>query len=412
MIASTGACDTCDSTLYSPDLPLSAKHTTNPMGDPTPMTDSAAPTGTAKAAVLNAPDTPLEIRDDITVAAPQQGEVRVQMVASGVCHSDLSVQNGTIPLATPLVLGHEGAGIITELGPGVTDRAVGDHVVLSWVPQCGECFFCQRDQGFLCEKNGAVTLGGLLDGTKRFSTPDGELGQMAFCGTFSNESIVPAISTVKIPDDVSLTSAALIGCGVLTGVGAAINTADIREGDSVVVIGCGGVGLNVIQGARIAGAGKIIAVDMFDSKLEMAKEFGATDLVNAGEGDPVAAVQALTDGRGADVSFEVIGLGPTMEQAVNMARNGGEVVFVGVPRLDVFLNLHASFTFLYTAKTLKGCWYGSANVDRDVPKLIELYQKGELKLDELVSREITVDDVNEAFEAMGTGEVARSVIIH
>lgn len=376
------------------------------------MTDTTSSTGTAKAAVLNAVDTPLQIRDDITVAAPQEGEVRVKMVASGVCHSDVSVQNGTIPLATPLVLGHEGAGIITEVGPGVTDRAVGDHVVLSWVPQCGECYFCTRGQGFMCEKNAAVSLGGLVDGTKRFSTPDGELGQMAYCGTFSNESIVPSISTVKIPDDVSLSAAALIGCGVLTGVGAALNTADIREGDSVVVIGCGGVGLNVIQGARIAGAGTIIAVDMFDSKLEMAKDFGATEVVNAGEGDPVAKVMELTGGRGADVSFEVIGLGPTMEQAINMARPGGEVVLVGVPRLDVNLTLNAAFTFLYTAKTIKGCWYGSANVNEDVPKLIELYQKGELKLDELISREISVDQVNEAFEAMAAGEVARSVIIH
>jgi Zn-dependent alcohol dehydrogenase len=251
-----------------------------------------------------------------------------------------------------------------------------------------------------------------MDGTKRFSTPDGELGQMAYCGTFSNESIVPAISTVKIPDDVPLRSAALIGCGVLTGVGAALNTADIREGDSVVVVGCGGVGLNVIQGARIAGATTIIGVDMFDSKLEMAKEFGATDVVNAGEGDPIAAVHGLTGGRGADVSFEVIGLGPTIDQAINMARSGGQVVLVGVPRLDVMMSLNAAFTFLYTAKTIKGCWYGSANVDRDVPRLIELYQKGDLKLDELISREIKVDEVNEAFEAMVAGEVARSVIIH
>lgn len=368
--------------------------------------------GSAKAAVLNAVDTPLQIRDDITVAAPQAGEVRVEMVASGVCHSDISVQNGTIPLMAPLVLGHEGAGVITEVGEGVTDRAVGDHVVLSWVPQCGECYFCRRGQGFLCEKNAAVSLGGLLDGSKRFSTPEGELGQMAYCGTFSNESVVPAISTVKIPNDVPLEAAALIGCGVLTGVGAALNTAKIQPGDSVAVIGCGGVGLNVIQGARIAGATKIIAVDMFDSKLEMAKEFGATDVVNAGEGDPVAAVQALTEGRGVDTSFEVIGLGPTIDQAINMARTGGEIVLVGVPRLEVQLDLNAAFTFLYAAKTIKGCWYGSVNVDEDVPKMIELYRTGELKLDELISRKISVDEVNEAFQAMKDGEVARSVIIH
>ncbi|HSL59425.1 MAG TPA: Zn-dependent alcohol dehydrogenase [Acidimicrobiales bacterium] len=368
----------------------------------------------ARAAVLNAVDAPLTVRDDITVAAPQEGEVRVKVIASGVCHSDLSVQNGTIPLPTPIVLGHEGAGIVTEVGPGVTTLAEGDHVVLSFVPSCGECFYCTRGQGFLCEKAAAQALGGLIDGTKRLSTADGELAQMAMCGTYSDETIVPAISAVKIGDDVPLKVAALIGCGVLTGVGAARNTADLRPGDSVAVIGCGGVGLNVIQGARIEGASTIIAIDMFDSKLEMAKEFGATHTINASEGADVvqAKVMELTGGRGADATFEVIGLGATMEQAVNLARPGGQVILVGVPRMDVFLNLHAGFTFLYTAKQVRGCWYGSSNVRDDVPALLELYRTGELKLDELISREIDVADVNEAFAAMGSGEVARSVIVH
>jgi S-(hydroxymethyl)glutathione dehydrogenase/alcohol dehydrogenase len=217
---------------------------------------------------------------------------------------------------------------------------------------------------------------------------------------------------VKIPDDVPLDVAALIGCGVLTGVGAALNTANIQPGDSVAVIGCGGVGLNVIQGAKIAGAANIIAVDMLPSKLEMAKEFGATHTVNAGEGDPVAGVMAASEGRGADVAFEVIGLGPTIEQAINMARPGGEVVLVGVPRLDVMVNLNAAFTFLYLAKTIKGCWYGSSNVHTDVPKLLDLWRSGDLKLKELISKEITVDQVNEAFADMQAGTVARSVILH
>ncbi len=241
----------------------------------------------------------------------------------------------------------------------------------------------------------------MLDGTTRLTLDGQPLRQMAMCGTFGNYAIVPEISAVKIDDDVDLRFAALIGCGVLTGVGAALNTANIRQGDTVAVIGCGGVGLNVIQGARIAGAEQIIAVDMFESKLEMAEQFGATDLVNADDGDPVGAVQALTGGRGADVAFEVIGLGPTIEQAINMTRHGGEAILVGVPRMDVMLNLNAAFTFLYLAKTMKGCWYGSSNVHEDVPKLIELYKDGQLKLEELISREIGVDDVNEAFAAMG-----------
>ena len=178
------------------------------------------------------------------------------------------------------------------------------------------------------------------------------------------------------------------------------------------MVGCGGVGLNVIQGAKIAGAEKIIAVDMFESKLKMAEQFGATDLVKADEGDAVTNVTSLTGGRGVDVAFEVIGLGPTIEQTINMTRNGGEAILVGVPRMDVMLNLNAAFTFLYLAKTVKGCWYGSSNVREDVPKLIQLYKEGKLKLEELVSREIGVDGVNEAFTAMQQGEVARSLITH
>ncbi len=365
-----------------------------------------------KAAVLTGVDTPLETRDDIDIAPPGPGEVRIKVVASGVCHSDLSVQNGTIPLPTPIVLGHEGAGIVEELGEGVTSVSVGDHVVLSFVPACGECYQCRHDQSYICEKAASQAAGGLLDMTTRLTSNGAPLHQMACLGTYGNYAIVPEISVVKIPDDVPLDVAALIGCGVLTGVGAALNTADIRPGDTVAVIGCGGVGLNVIQGARIAGAGKIIAVDMFDSKLEMAKEFGATDTINAGEGDPVGAVFALNEGRGADVSFEVIGLGATIDQAINTTRAGGQVILVGVPRMDVNLTLNAAFTFLYLPKTIKGCWYGSSNVRTDVPKLLGLWKSGELKLKELISKEVTVDQVNEAFADMQAGTVARSVIVH
>ncbi|HEX2578284.1 MAG TPA: Zn-dependent alcohol dehydrogenase [Aquihabitans sp.] len=365
-----------------------------------------------KAAVLPGVDTPLETRDDVEIADPGPGEVLVKVVASGVCHSDLSVQNGTIPLPTPIVLGHEGAGIVEAVGDGVSRVAVGDHVVLSFVPSCGECYQCNHGQPYICEKSGMQAAGGLLDGTTRLTSAGAALHQMACLGTYGEQAIVPEISLVKIPDDVPLDVAALIGCGVLTGVGAALNTASIQAGDTIAVFGCGGVGLNVIQGAKIAGATKIIAIDMFDSKLEMAKEFGATDTINAGEGDPVGAIAALNEGRGADVSFEVIGLGPTIEQAINATRQGGEVILVGVPRLDVMVNLNVAFTWLYLAKTIKGCWYGSSDVYADVPKLLDLWKKGDLKLEELISKEITVDQVNEAFADMQAGTVARSVIRH
>jgi S-(hydroxymethyl)glutathione dehydrogenase / alcohol dehydrogenase len=365
-----------------------------------------------KAAVLTAVDTPLEVRDDIELAPPGAGEVRIRLGASGVCHSDLSVSNGTIPLPTPIVLGHEGAGTVVEVGEGVTGLSEGDHVVLSFVPNCRECYFCRRGQGYLCEQGAMAVMGGLLDGTTRITSQGGPLHQMAMLGTFGEEAIVPEISCVKIDQDTPLKVAALIGCGVLTGVGAALNTADIREGDTVAVIGCGGVGLNVIQGARIAGASEVVAIDRFDSKLDMARQFGATRTVKAGEQDAATVITETTGGRLADVVFEVIGLKDTMLQGFQLARQGGEVVFVGVPRMDTVLELMAAFEFLYLAKTVKGCWYGSSNVHEDVPKLLDLYADGKLKLDELISAEIEVHGVNEAFHAMEAGEVARSVIVY
>ncbi|HXH58781.1 Zn-dependent alcohol dehydrogenase [Iamia sp.] len=364
-----------------------------------------------KAAVLTGVGADLEIRDDVQIAPPGPGEVRVRVAASGVCHSDLSVQNGTIPLPTPIVLGHEGAGVVEEVGEAVTTVATGDHVVLSFVPKCGVCEACLRGQPYICETSAMQAAGGLLDGTTRLTSDGAALHQMACLGTFGEVAIVPEISVVKIAPDVPLDIAALIGCGVLTGVGAALNTASIQPGDTVAVIGCGGVGLNVIQGARIAGAARIIAVDKFASKLDMAKQFGATDMVNPDDGDTVGQVMALTQ-KGVHVAFEAIGLEATITAAVDMLRPGGEAVIVGVPRMDVMLTFNAAFTFLYLNKSVKGCWYGSADVQRDVPKLIKLWQDGELKLDELISKEIQIEDVNGAFEAMESGEVARSVIRH
>jgi len=365
----------------------------------------------AKAAVLTGLNEPLVIRTDVEVEAPRNGEVKLRMSASGVCHSDLSMQNGTMMAACPIVLGHEGAGIVEEVGEGVTTVKPGDHVVISWVPQCGDCFFCTRDQGYLCENaNAALASGGLLDGTTRMTSEGKPLSQMAASGTFSEVTIVPEIGCVKVPDDLDMRVAALIGCGVLTGTGAALNTATIRKGDTVAVIGCGGVGLNVIQGARIAGAGEIIAIDMNETKLQMAKEFGATATINASQSEPVSQVMGMTSQRGADVAFEVIGLQKTIDQTITMTRRGGQAILVGVPKMDAMVTLPAFFGLVLSEKTIKGCWYGSSNVQKDVPKLVELYKSGELKLDELISRTITLEEVNEAFEAMKTGEVARTVI--
>jgi NDMA-dependent alcohol dehydrogenase len=363
-----------------------------------------------KAAVCEGVDQPLEVID-VDVDPPKAGEVRVRMGASGVCHSDLSVVNGTLLSPLPSVLGHEGAGVVEEVGEGVSSVKAGDHVVLSFVPQCGHCYFCTHDAPEMCEPGFmAMATGGQLDMTPRFARGGVPLHQMSGLGTFSEELVCPEISTIRIDDEVPLTRAALIGCGVLTGFGAAANTADVRPGDTVAVIGCGGVGLNVIQGAKFKGAERIIAIDQFDSKLKLAEEFGATDVVNAKDTDAVAAVQELTGGRGVDVSFEVIGLKATVQQALAMARRGGQAIIVGVPKMEQIMEIPIAMELLVNEKQVRGSWYGSSSVQRDVPMLIDLYKQGTLKLDELVSRTIGLTDINDAFKAMEAGEVARSVV--
>jgi len=365
-----------------------------------------------RAAVCHGVGAPLEI-EELDLDPPGPREVQVALAASGVCHSDLSVQNGSLPQPFPVVLGHEGAGVVERVGVEVTRVSPGDHVVISWVPQCGACFACMHDQWELCEVGSAgLMTGGLLDGTSRFRRNDEPVFQMANAGTFATSTIVPDIGVVKIDHEIPLTHAALIGCGVLTGFGAATNTADIRRGDSVAVIGCGGVGLNVIQGAAHAGAERIIAIDQVAAKLELAEVFGATDTINASETDVTAVVPELTAGRGADVAFEVIGLPATLAQALAITRRGGQTVAVGVPKLGATMELDPALDIVMMEKRLIGCWYGGSNVARDIPFLANLYRDGALKLDELISKRIQLDEVNLAFTDMQAGAVARSVIIY
>jgi len=367
----------------------------------------------ARAAVLTGLDQPLTIRDDVVVEAPRAGEVRIRVAACGICRSDLSMQDGTLPIPMPAVLGHEASAIVEEVGEGVPGLAPGDHVVVSWVPQCGTCFFCRREQPQLCQAADVVLLsGGLLDGTPRLRLDGAPLFQMSGVGAFSIETVIPACAAVKIPHDVPLDVAALLGCAVLTGVGAALNTATIRPGDAVVVVGCGGVGLNIVQGARIAGAEVIVAVDVSQVKLDVARAFGATHTVDATRSDPANAVRDLTGQRGADVAFEALGQSRTIEQAVEMTRRGGQSVIVGIPRLDVMLTLPAMLGVVLQERTVKGCWYGSSDIRRDVPRLLDLYREGRLRLDELVSRRIELAEVNQALTAMKAGEVTRSVIVY
>jgi S-(hydroxymethyl)glutathione dehydrogenase/alcohol dehydrogenase len=335
---------------------------------------------------------------------PGPRDVIVKIGASGVCHSDLSIMRGYVPVPPGMVLGHEGAGRVVEVGPEVTRVKKGDRVVASFVPACGACWHCMREQSELCEAENEIAM--QMRGTR----PD---GSMYFCmtglGTFSDVMTVSESSVVRVDTDLPDAQLALIGCGVTTGVGAALNTAKVKPGASVAVLGCGGVGQAVIQGARIAGAGRIIAIDPQELKRKTAKQLGATDVVDPSKGDPVEQVKALTGGRGADYAFEVIGLPETILTTYNLARRGGEVIIVGMARFDAQFTLPA-FGIFYEQKTVKGCKYGSAQVRRDFPRFVDLIETGRLDTSAMVSKTIKLDGVNDAFRAMEAGEVIRSVI--
>lgn len=357
-----------------------------------------------KAAVLHAVgDDKLDIRDDVTTTGVGPAKVRIRIKATGVCHSDLSAMNGTIPVAVPAVLGHEGAGEVTEVGPGVTTLSEGDHVVVCWSPQCGSCKECVNGQPQLCMtymfnafSDAHFSLG---DATPTFG--------MAGAGTFAEELILLEHGAVKVAPDVPYDVASLIGCGVMTGVGAALNAAKVEPGASVVVFGCGGVGISVIQGARIAGAATIVAVDMVDQKLDWAKKFGATHAVKP---DDLALVQLdVTGGAGFDYAFEVVGRSQTIKAAYDATRRGGTTVVVGVGRAEDMVEFSA-FDLFYNEKTLRGTYYGSANIRRDFPRLLALWRSGQLDLDGMITRRLQLDDVNDAFAALASGEVIRQVI--
>lgn len=356
-----------------------------------------------RAAVYVGDATTLAI-EDVKPNPPGPRDVVVEIGASGVCHSDLSIMRGYVPVPPGMVLGHEGAGKVVEVGAEVSRVKKGDRVVASFVPACGACWHCLRDQSELCEIENEVSMA--MRGTR----PD---GNPYFCmtglGTFSSAMTVNEASVVKVETDLPDAQLALIGCGVTTGVGAALNTAQVRPGATVAVLGCGGVGQAVIQGARIAGAGRIIAIDPQPLKQKMAKQLGATDVVDPSKGDPVEQVKALTGGRGADYAFEVIGLPETIATTYQLTRRGGEVIVVGMARFDAQFTVPA-FGIFFEQKTIKGCKYGSAQVRRDFPRFVELIETGRLDTSSMVSKTIKLDGVNDAFKAMESGEVIRSVI--
>jgi S-(hydroxymethyl)glutathione dehydrogenase/alcohol dehydrogenase len=355
-----------------------------------------------RGAVLPGLEQPIEVRDDVEVAGPGPGEVRIRVIASGVCRSDLSVQDGTLPNPVPCVLGHEGAGEVIALGDGVTDVATGDHVIISWVPPCGKCFFCLRGQANLC-------LAFVESQTRppRFTTGGAPVFAMAACGTWVEETVLPSSAAIKIADDIPFDVASLIGCGVMTGVGAVLKTARVQPGSSVVVFGCGGVGISVIQGARIAGAAEIVAVDVVEQKLELAKTFGATHAATMA--DLPALQNELTGGIGFDYAFEVVGRPETIRGAWEATRRGGTTVVVGAGSMMAQVPFNA-FELFYFEKKLLGCWYGSADVRTDFDTLLRLWRQGKIDLEGMITRRIDLSEINEALEAMKKAEVIRSVI--
>lgn len=354
-----------------------------------------------KAAVLMELNKDLEVRDDVELTDLGPGEVHIKVVSSGVCHSDVSGQNGTIPTGTPCVLGHEGAGIVQEVGDGVIGLAAGDHAIVSFTPACRLCKACLRGQSNLCETMMQMAM------TAKFKIGDQIVPGFCGCGTFAEEMILPQAAVIKVDDDIPLNVVSLVGCGVTTGVGAAINTAQIKPGSSVCVIGCGGVGIAAIQGARIAGAAEIVAVDTLDGKLEMAKRFGATHGVKSE--DLEGAKLEVTGGEGFDYVLECVGHPQTIRATYDATRRGGTAVVVGVGRMDQKIEFSA-FELFYAEKNLKGSMYGSANVRVDFPRLLRLWKAGKLDLEGMISRRIKIDEVNDAFRAMQAGEVIRSVI--
>ncbi|MCW2770634.1 MAG: S-(hydroxymethyl)mycothiol dehydrogenase [Aeromicrobium sp.] len=356
---------------------------------------------TVRGVIARAKGAPVTV-ENIVIPDPGPGEAVVDISACGVCHTDLHYREGGINDEFPFLLGHEAAGVVESVGEGVTDVAPGDFVVLNWRAVCGSCRACRRGRPWYCfDTHNAKQKMTLEDGT--------ELSPALGIGAFADKTLVAAGQCTKVDPTASPAAVGLLGCGVMAGLGAAINTGNVQRGDSVAVIGCGGVGSAAIAGARLANAAKIIAIDLDDRKLELAKTLGATHTINAGSGDVVEAIQALTDGNGADVVIDAVGRPETWKQAFYGRDLAGTVVLVGVPTPEMQLEIPLLDVF-GRGGSLKSSWYGDCLPSRDFPMLVDLYQQGRLDLDAFVTETIGIDDVEAAFDKMHAGEVLRSVV--
>ena len=363
-----------------------------------------------RAAVIYEPGQAIQVQE-IELDTPKKHEVQVKMVAAGICHSDYHIIAGELPGYLPMTLGHEGAGIVEAVGPEVENCKVGDHVVLTFIPSCGKCYYCTTGHANLCNMGAAILMGPQLDGTFRMHGPKGEdIGQMCVVGTFSEHTVVPDASVVKVEDYYPLNKAVLVGCGVPTGVGAVIHRAKVEAGSTVMVIGCGGIGMNSVQGAALAGARMIIAVDTVDYKLERAKEFGATHTINPNKQDLVQTVKDLTYGEGVRYAFEAIATPATIGLAYACTAKNGTVVVIGLsPATAESIPIPPLDLVLYQ-KTLMGTLYGDSQPRKDIPELLALYHVGKIKLDEMITKVYTLDQVNEAYADLIAGKNIRGVI--
>jgi S-(hydroxymethyl)glutathione dehydrogenase / alcohol dehydrogenase len=360
-----------------------------------------------RAAVLYEQKMPLGV-EDVELDDPHEDEVLVRLVASGVCHSCLHAADGSwANVPTPMVLGDEGAGIVEKVGPGVTTVKPGDHVILSWAPTCGRCYYCVAGRPVLCERRGPDWR--MLDGTTRMSLRGQPVYPYGYVSTFGSLTVCPASCAIPIRRDMPLEKAALIGCSVMTGVGSVLNTAQVAAGESLAVFGAGGIGLNAIQGGTLASAYPIIAVDVNDAKLEYARAFGATHVVNGANEDPVAAIRRIT-GRGTMHAVVAVGAARAIEQAWQATARGGNTVVIGLPSTGSTATIDAA-AIAPSEKRLMGSLYGSARTFNDFPRMVDLYLSGQLKLDELISKRYDVAEANEAFRALAAGEVARGLIV-
>jgi S-(hydroxymethyl)glutathione dehydrogenase/alcohol dehydrogenase len=357
-----------------------------------------------KAAICYEFGQPLVV-EEVTLESPQYGEVKVRLVATAICHSDIHLIRGEWGGEEPVIAGHESAGVVEEIGVGVTLVKVGDRVVVSLLRSCGRCDYCLTGSPQHCDGTFA------LDTASRIRNLRGEVIRQGInVGGFAEYAVVDQSQLVRIPDDMQLETAALLACGVITGFGAAVNTGHVTQGSTVVVIGTGGVGLNAVQGAAVAGARRIIAVDLLDNKLEAATRFGATNTINASKQDAVKEVYNLTNQRGADFALVTVGSNIAINQSFEMVRNGGTIVIAGLPPLDAAVTL-PTFSFVVTGKRLLGSSMGSTRLQVDVPILIDHYQHGKLRLDELISGRYRLEQINEAIESTERGEALRNVIV-